>query len=272
MRYKSLTITITLTCLSIVAVAGLVMMPITGDCRLYQHGWNYYNNNTAANIMVTEDTKGASWQVFATVDAKAVSASIYTDDYNLGHFTEDDTFTGTGLVTAAKHNYTWYHDFYSGMIGIYLACKNKSGSTCLGHHVPKVIRTNRKDSPYFTGGDDALVLDIEANAKVEKHICKGYKKGDANEISITVPLKLDIPKIEEAGIEFTGKTGKTIYISLEESIKVYSSKPVVAQGGIEEGVSESVAFDWKANSSAHADFTFEGHNFPDGSVWYTAPE
>ncbi len=34
MRYKNLTITITLGCLSLVALAGLVMLPITGNCEL----------------------------------------------------------------------------------------------------------------------------------------------------------------------------------------------------------------------------------------------
>ncbi len=157
MRYKNLTITTTLMCLSIVAVAGLVMMPISnGVCRLYQHGWTPYNNNTAANIMVTEDTKGASWQVYATVDAaggvsstsgeKLVYASIYTDPYNLRDFTEDKTFDGTGWVTAFRDNYTSTH---SHRYGIYFMRHT--------HIISGDIDTNRLNSPYCNGDDSALV-------------------------------------------------------------------------------------------------------------------
>ncbi len=135
------------------------------------------------------------------------------------------------------------------------------------------IDTNNPDSDYYNGHDTALTLDIEANAKVEKHTCEGYRKGDSTETSITVDMKLDIPKIKEAGIEFTGKKGKTIYISKDESIKVSVYNPVVAQ---EVGVKAELTFNSEADSSAFADFDFNEHDldkieFDEGTVWYDAP-
>ncbi len=91
------------------ALAGLVMLPITGNCELRQYGWTLYSNNTAANILVLEDTQGASWQIRATVNAKGIRAEVYPDDHNLSHFTEDKLFTGTGKVTVFKDNYIYMH-------------------------------------------------------------------------------------------------------------------------------------------------------------------
>lgn len=263
MRFKNLTITITLGVLSMVAVAGLVMLPITGNCELFKHGWNYYNNNTAGNIMVTEDTKGASWQVYATLDAAnesedLVYASISTDDYNLSHFTEDKIFTGTGLVTAFRDNRTYLH--YHGRTGDTYGIHS--------HTVSGAIDTNHKYSPYFNGGNDALTLDIEANAQVDKHTGWGYKKEDSTKKVLRVSIK-KTDDIVEIGGEFTAEFGTTKYIATQQSEKIYVHIPVVAQ---EEGVSASVTFHPKADSSAHADFDFDGHSFDGGSVWYDASE
>lgn len=266
MRYKNLTITITLMCLSIVGLAGLVLLPISnGVCKLYQHGWTYYNNNTAANIIITEDTKGKSWQVFAYVDAKAVNARVYPDDHNLSHFKKDDTFEGFGYVTAARHNYTKYHES-----GDWAWCwATLPGGVCGGHFVKGDIDTNRPESPFYNGGDTALTLDIEANAEVVKHTGRGYKKEDSRKKELKVSIDLDAPIVPKAGIEFTDAAGTTKYISTEKSVKVKVHNPVPAQ---EVGVEAQVDFDPEANSSAHADFDFEGHYFDDGSVWYNAPD
>ena len=179
MRYRNLTITITLTCLSIIAIAGLLLLPMRGDCIVIKHGWTGYNNNTAANIIVTETTDGASWQIIGDVDAKAVNATVYTTPHNLPLFTDDAMFKGHGWVVANRQNYTKYHTstdwaFCWSMI---------DAALCPGHFKAGDIDTNKLDSPYYNGGDTALVLDIEANAKVEKHTGHGYKKEDSKKES-----------------------------------------------------------------------------------------
>ncbi len=119
--------------------------------------------------------------------------------------------------------------------------------------------------------DSPLVLDIDANAETTTHIGTGYRKEDSNKRVVTVNLRLS-DEIAEVGTVFTNESGTTKYVATEKSVKTKTYKPAVAQGGIEEGISASVAFYSKANSSAHADFDFEGHEFDEGSVWYYAPE
>ncbi len=256
MRFKNLTITITLGCLSVVALTGLVMLPITGNCELHQHGWTLYSKNTAANIIVTEDTKGASWQVFGSVDAKSVSASLYPDDHNLGLFTEEleEPFSGTGKVTAVRHGYLMSHYHYPHFY--YTPWLHM-------HIVLGDIDTNKTDSPYYNGENTALVLDIDIDAKVEKHTVLARKK--ETDVSITVTLgNDDLVVLKDA--QFT--VGQTTYVAMSKSDKVMVETPAVER---REGVKVEVDFDSRADSSAHADFDFEGNDFDEGSVWYYAP-
>ena len=256
MRFKNLTITLTLTCLSVVALAGLVLLPIAGNCELHQHGWTYSNNNTAANITVTEDTAGASWQVFGSVDAKSVSASVSPDDHNLGLFTEEpEPFSGTGKVTAFRDNYFIAHYHYP---------HSYDTPWHHAHIVPGDIDTNRIDSPFYNGKDTALVLDIDIDAEVERHTCWARKKETT--VGLTVTLGKEDPKVS-AGAEFT--VGQTTYVAINESVKETVETPVVTR---RDGVYASVSFDSEANSSAHADFDFGGNDFDGGSVWYYASD
>ena len=265
MRFKNLTIILTLTCLSLVALAGLVILPITGNCELFKHGRYYFNDNTATNFMVTEDSKGASWQIYAYIDAKGVSASISPDEYNVSHFTKNRKFTGTGLVTTFRDNYTWYHDLLSGTPFISFVCNNFSmdpSLSCLGHEAPGEINTNHPASPYYNGEDTALILDIQMS-KVVKHICRARKRESREHLTVTL----------EKGDPIVGKgskfrVGSTTYVAINESVKATVHIFTVVQQG---GVNASVEFNKEANSSAHVDiFDFEGFS-ESGSVWYNAP-
>lgn len=248
MRFKNLTIILTLTCLSIVALVGLTILPITGNCAIIKHGWTYYNNNTAANCTFLETAKGASWQIYASVDAKGVSASISPSDYNLSHFTENDLFTGIGLVTAFRGNFTYTH--YHRWAGKH------------SHYVRGDIDTNHPTSPFYNGEDTALTLDIQV-AETVKHTC--WARKEKTSVGLTVTLKSS-DDIVEAGSEF--KIGKTKYIAINQSEKTTVYIPTVAQNV---GVDASVTFDKRANSSAHVNiFDFEGLT-DSGSAWYNAP-
>lgn len=261
MRFKNLTITITLGCLSIVALAGLVMLPISGNCELHQHGWYYNTKNIAANITVTEDTKGDSWQVDAFVSAKEVSASITPDDHNLSLFTEDKIYSGTGYVSAVRLSYNFRHSHLTP--GYFRPDYPSDQYYTHTHTVSGAIDINHKGSSYYNGGDDALTLDIQANAKVEKHTILARKKGTNKEITVT--LGVDTAEIA-ANTEFT--VGQTTYVSTSKSDRVYVYLPVVAQ---RVGVEVGVPFDESAVSIAQAEFDFAQREFRAGLVRYTPP-
>ena len=76
MRFKNLTITITLGCLSIVALVGLFMMPITNViCDVQNFGWTEDDGAQAAEYYNMKDIANESWFLIAGVNAKGVSAS-----------------------------------------------------------------------------------------------------------------------------------------------------------------------------------------------------
>lgn len=258
MRFKNLAIILTLTCLSIIAFAGLVLLPITGNCALITHNWEYYNDRTYANYAAIETSEGASWQVSASVDAKSVSAYVSPSDYNLSHFTQNDIFTGTGLVTASRDNYTYYHSSTASYIFL---CPYIGTEGCLGHTVSGDIDTNHPSSPYFNGESSALTLDIQMSETVN-HTCWARKKKTT--VGGTVFLKAS-DNVVEAGSEF--RVGWTKYVAIRRSVKNTVQVPAVAQNV---GVDAGVSFKKKANTSAHVNFDFETVS-DSGSVWYNAP-
>ena len=252
MRFKNLTITLTLTSLSIVALAGLVFLPIKANCALINKGWTYSNNNTAANFMAFEDTEGASWQIYASVDANAVSATISPSDYNPSHFTASGLFTGTGLVTAFRDNWFYSHYHYP---------HSPSSPWTHTHTVLGDIDTNHPTSPFYNGENTALTLDIQV-AETVKHTC--YARKVETNVSLTVTLGSG-DDIVKAGSEFT--VGQKAYVAINESVKTTVYIPTVAQNV---GVDAGVSFDSSANTSAHVNIDdFEGLT-DSGSVWYNA--
>lgn len=266
MRFHKLTITLTLTCLSIVAVAGLFISPITGNCQVLNHGWTDYNDNKAANFMATDTTTGDSWQLSASVDAKGVSASVSPSSYNLSQFTEttDPPYMGTGLVTAFRDNYTyshyhwWWEHTHSDDLG------KHTHSDGFGEHTHTVhgdIDTNHPTSPFYNGKDTGLTLDIQIS-KTEKHTCWARNTTTNRKLTVSLGANADIV---EAKTEFT--IGTTEYEALSQSVKTTVTIPTVAQ---EVGVDASVSFDEKADSSAHTNFDFDGFS-ESGSKWYDAP-
>ena len=58
---------------------------------------------------------------------------------------------------------------------------------CLGHIAEEDIKTNRIDSPFYNGEDTAIVLDIDIDAKVEKHTC--WARQRETTVGLTVTLK-----------------------------------------------------------------------------------
>jgi hypothetical protein len=81
MRFKNLTITLTLTCLSIVALAGLIILPITNGVCEWSGGEsnkNYYANSlnedkkeSSNDADWSEDTrKGRGWHLSASLSSE----------------------------------------------------------------------------------------------------------------------------------------------------------------------------------------------------------
>ena len=127
MRYKNLTITITLGCLSIVALVGLVILPISnGICEWSGEG-NYKTfSNSSVGIEQgrhndmdswSKDTRmGRGWWINASLNATGygadarVSPSIYGIDPDTGKpeaFNRNRSYGGTANVCASRADVTY---------------------------------------------------------------------------------------------------------------------------------------------------------------------
>lgn len=125
MRFKNLTINVTLGCLSIVALAGLVLFPITngiceGESEFYESSWTFSNGNTQASYSAKH--YGEHWSLSASVDARGVDASVSVSPFELTDWAESGRLVGTATVTAFRDNYsvwdTYYHSSWGHMVVI----------------------------------------------------------------------------------------------------------------------------------------------------------
>ena len=107
MRLKNLTITLTLTCLSIVAITGLVLLPISkGICELYESDWYSYDGGYSANYYAQENVDNESWYLLGDVQAKGVKASGSVHLLNPDRYNKNWKHTGSANLLVVRDNYT----------------------------------------------------------------------------------------------------------------------------------------------------------------------
>ena len=272
MRFKNFTITLTLICLSIVAITGLVFLPITnGICEWTgdEQNKSYYNSSVDIEQEAkpndygnwSKDTQmGRGWSLSASLKASGggASASVSPSIYGLITFTAAATYGGTANVCASRSEAT---------ISICPACSDT-------HVLPGDSNSN-EDKVRTLG---AKVVEIG----VEWWEMRGHeinKKG-GHKISGGAEAKFNVKVVEvtvDAGYEWTTENGKTF--REEERTKI--TKTELAEGD-SQGQSASVGSNmmycsgpsgsWfisvPAKTEASLDFHFSGHS-SGNSVSYT---
>ncbi len=207
MRFHNLTITMTLACLSIVAIAALALLPITnGVCEsgFYASDWTYSNDNTQASYSARH--YGSHWSLSGSVDARGVDASVSVSPFELPDWTEADRLEGTATVTAIRGDSsvrsTYYHDDYHTCDNWFLAC--------WGHDIIKIIEgsgeTNTNERAPDASQSDSLILDVQFTTHTATKAAAWSKK-EGREVEIT--LGLDLPESQipiEKGAKGTYKT------------------------------------------------------------------
>ncbi len=268
MRFKNLTITLTLMCLSIIALAGLVLLPITNViCEVDEYGWTESNGGIAANYYAKKDVSNESWYLVANVDAKGVSASgsvgILTKDY----YTESqDTIMGTAELTAKRGAYIWFHKYL-----VLFRCNNKGtphdylgyDANCMGHVEPVEADSNIAGAEGFKPFYD--FTDIDGNP-VPRHT------------NIALKVKVREPKYKiltgrtertkksvtsEVGADYQFLKGRVMGTYEDEEVKEWKiSEERTRERAINEaetsGHSVSVSPEKKADCDASASVSFGG--------------
>lgn len=273
MRFRSLTVTRTFAFLTIVVVAisGLALLPITGNCQqendIEIRGWTSSNGNTANSYGATkqgtrisedgtQEPTGDSWNFTANVNAKGVTASADPSSHNISHFEANKKYTGFGYVLASRSDYFWYHHwahewFFGNFPGI--GCSNwdssDNGYGCLGHTDAGDTDTNNPAHRLYNNEHTALTLDIQvAQTTYVDATIKYIASGNRRVVQLEVGD--DNAKI---GAKWQHDNKEAETVSLSKSYVVRT--PAVAQ---DVGVSARVGFDSRTSSSAHVRFSFAG--------------
>lgn len=261
MRFKNLTITLTLTCLSLVALAGLVLLPITDAIG----NWTTSSNGCYANYYASQNQDNRSWYLQAEVNAKGVTASGNVNILNEDRYSTNWKQMGNANVSASRENYTWYHRYISG----FFAC-NEWGAApgqwydrCQGHHEEGDADSNVEGEPGFKPGRHTdITLDIKVREEKYKVV-----SGKSKKKKITVSAEVGVSYLflsGESTFQYEGETVIALTISIEKVRKTVTNEAKTSSQDA------AVDFDPKANSKASASVSFDGSS-GEKKVEYKAP-
>ena len=258
----NLTIILTLTCLSVVALGGLLLLPISdGIAQLWERDWEYNDDRTSASYYAHHDQTNRSWTLSSSIDAKVVNASVGVSAFDAGDFTTNTTLRGNGRVSVYKAGYNFRHDYWDWNND----CNNHDGwGRCQGHEVPPEADSNEPGHEgYKEGRHDNLRVRVQASKISDKKVWATSKKTG---IRTDVSLGLEHEGIGSANIEFS--VGKEWYTSTEKSrtVTYYSNVQTEAIAHYV-GVPPNL----KLRSTALTYFDFDGLVFEFNSVIYEPP-
>ncbi len=280
MRFKNFTITLVLTCLSFVALAGLVILPVTnGICEWSGDESNkyYYTNSVHIDKQThdspdawSEDTKkGRGWHLSANLSASGWGSSAYVSPSIYGveplvAYPEETTYSGTANVRAWRVH-----------TGMNILC-----DTCGSYYLYEVDAAEDKNTD--VGESQTIAAQVMLKHYVRIFGSQKHKK-TGNKILTGVSGTTEVPFAEltvSAGYEWQHESGVTITEDSRESfykrvrgdtqdqsasISNFGAAQV-QQHGLLPNVQDR---GYPANSYAETNFFFEGV-FSSNSVsyWY----
>ena len=188
MRFKNLTITLTLTCLSVVALTGLVLLPITnGICEWTgsESSKSFYTNSF--------DSLGKGWHLYASLSASHTnaSASVTPTVYGERAHTEAKTYSGTANVRVYRN---------SASAGITVFCGQDralsvhgENSNCWGHHITSAVQEDEEKNTDI-GEEQTIVAKVSG---IEYWYITGTATTEKDGSSTTIDGFIDV-KVKEA--------------------------------------------------------------------------
>ena len=262
MRFSNLTITLTLACLSIIAIAVLALLPITdGICEseFYGSDWTYSNDNTQASYSARH--YGSHWSLSGSVDARGVSASVGVSPFELSDWTDADRLEGTATVTAIRGDAsvwsTYYHNDYHTCNNWFFGCGGHSIIRIIEESGDKYTNEQAADAPE----GDSLILEVQLTTHTATKATAISKK-EGEEVEITIGY--DIPANQlpmPVGTKGTYKTETLKSISKSYQVTGIKKPYVAEQIGRSANVSRRSSFTGSnvqdhGATKASADFSF----------------
>ncbi len=275
MRFKNLTITITLGCLSIVALAGLVMLPISnGVCEWSgdERSKNFYVNSVHLDKKAnpnnpdcwSSDTKaGRGWHLSATLYASfnkakgEVSPSIYGEKA----FDADSTlkFSGTANVRAwhsavEKVRTTYCTDNQNVRPG---GCYH----ICWGHQVKVPVEAGEENN--WDQGEEQTIVTAVTAQEVAMMTEVHRTETDGSITTLSGGIAIDIKEVVglsfgashawtgEDGLAHVGKYSRTVTRYREDPEEHQSqSEEIVVPNGASSGAETFIYFQSVSDSNS----------------------
>lgn len=255
MRFQNLTITLTLACLSIIAIAGLALLPITdGICE-----WTG-NDSSKSYYTNSFDDEGKGWHLSASLSASGAgaSASVSPSIYGLRAFTEATKFSGTANVRAWRDSGWQMVRVYCRDSQTFYARHGQSTGICIGHNVPHQVadKTDQNTDPME---EQTIVAEVK---EVTIYEVSGITVTDSQ--SEVFNVSADVYNSVNIGQEWTHSSGVSIEIKAKRSYPDYEEWPSQGQFASVDGCTPTV------RSNASVSFSFQGTSGAD-SVSYTPP-
>lgn len=268
MRFKNLTIHVTLGFLSVIALVALALLPITnGICEWTgdESSKSYYTNSVHIDKQAnpdnppawSEDTrKGRGWHLSANLSASVWGSSAYMSCSIYGEkplvaYTGETTYSGTANVRAWRI-----------ATGASIWC-----DTCQGYYDYSIEAAEDKNT------DEWEVQTIAAKVKsIRYYHLKGVEYDESAEHTISTGLKASTD-VKVAVVEASVETWAE-YTWTHESGKTLKADKKIEYNVLEEGDSQSQSAgisNWPAlaNSNAETNFYFEGTSSSNSvSYWH----
>ncbi len=255
MCYKSLTITITLTCLSIVAVAGLVLLPIADviSCSDADRKWDSTPDNRSKSFSAHHKypniLNNLGWSVSASMNVSVASAAA----------------SATPSIVDPDR-----------IMGLWEADKNKNSHTFFGNATVKAVvyprlfdyadRELYEDTPY-----PHTSLSANVQVKTQRYaICKLKRKSS----STTKEAKFEISVEGEIPTAFVKIQGTTSYQYTDTQGTVWSvsitgetTQSIPELGQVtDKTASQTGGSDWSAAYATVTSFNMRSCSFPGSQV------
>ena len=268
MRFKNLTIILTLMSLSVVAFVGLTLLPITdGICEWTgdKSSKSYYLNSVHKDKKPnpnnpdawSEDTReGRGWHLSASLSAghNEAKASVSPSIYGERAFTEDDRFSGTANVRVWQGSVSEVTTYCADSQTMYDR-HNSYHAVCWGHRVRAPVEADEEDN--MGEGEEQTI--VAAVVGKEYAVIIGVERTEVDGTSTTIEGGVDVGVKEVVNLSigashtWTGEDGLTYNGQFAEKVTRYREDVEERQSQ-----SEKINILPGAESGAETSFYFKG--------------
>ncbi len=259
MRFKNLTITLTLMCLSIAALAGLVLLPISnGICEWSGDDRTKWYTNSSVDIeqesqsdydQQSRDTQmGRGWflNAYLTSGESYASACVDPSIYGLSSFTPAEVATGVGT--------------YGGTANVKVDRKAGTCNGC-GASLAEYVNSNKDQ-------ERTLTAKVELE-KLWDIVGKEVTKENQHEAGTSATARTQVSAgVYDAEVEVTGH-----YTWTHTDGKRYKEESKTVKDKVVKGTPKGQSRDlytYGIENGASLDFSFSGHSGSNSVSWSPA--